>query len=88
MVSYVYHIKYLGCYIIGRDCDITVVMSLLFANIRISCNIIYQISYVILDVKCESQYPFVQAIKSGTALKAVPTGRRLGEEETETILMS
>ena len=88
MVSHVYHIKYLGCYIIGRDCDITVVMSLLFANIRISCNIMYQISYVILDVKCESQYPFVQAIKSGTALKAVLTGRRLGEEETETILMS
>ena len=71
-----------------HSCDITVVISQLFANIKISCNIIHQISYVILDVKCESQYPFVQAIKSGTALKAVQTGKRLGEEETETILMS
>jgi hypothetical protein len=27
---------------------------------------------VILDVKCETQYPSVQATKSGAALKAVP----------------
>ena len=79
MVSYVYQLKYLGCYIIGRDCDIAVVISQLFANTRISCKIIYQISYVILHVKCESQYPFVQATKSGAALKAVPTGRSVSE---------
>jgi hypothetical protein len=43
-----------------------------FTNIGISCDIIYQISYVILDVKYETQYPLVQATKSGAALKAVP----------------
>jgi hypothetical protein len=59
---------------IGRDCDITVVR-----QSRISCNNIYQISCVILDVKCESQYPLVQATKSGAALKAVPTCRSVSE---------
>jgi hypothetical protein len=58
------------------------VISHLFANIRISCKIIYQISYVILDVKCESQYPLVQATESGAALKAVPT--RTGRSVSET----
>jgi hypothetical protein len=43
-----------------------------FTNIGISCDIIYWISHVILDVKCETQYPSVQATKSGAALKAVP----------------
>ena len=61
-------------------------ISQLFANIRISCNIIHQISYVILDVKCESQCPLVQETKSGAALKA-EVFLRLGAEETETILM-
>jgi hypothetical protein len=55
------------------------VISQLFAIIRISCNIMYQRSYVILDVKCESQYPLVQATKSGAALKVVPTGRSISE---------
>jgi hypothetical protein len=46
-------------------------------NIRMACDIIYHISHVILDVKCESQYPSVQATvthlaDSGAALKAVP----------------
>jgi hypothetical protein len=49
------------------------VISQSFTNIGISCDIIYEISHVILDVKCESQYPSVQATvtKSGAALKAV-----------------
>ena len=32
-----------------------------FTNIRISYDITYEVSHVILDVKCESQYPTVQA---------------------------
>ncbi len=42
-----------------------------FTNNRISCDIICWISHVILDVKCESQYPSFQAYKSGAELKAV-----------------
>jgi hypothetical protein len=36
-------------------------------------------SNMILDVKYDSQYPLVQATKSGTALKAVATGISVSE---------
>ena len=51
----------------------------------------YQISYVILDVKCESQYPLVQATNlalHSSLFRLAEVFLRLGEEETETILMS
>jgi hypothetical protein len=37
-------------------------------NIGNSCDIIYYISHVILDVKCESQDPSVQATVTNLAL--------------------
>jgi hypothetical protein len=41
-----------------------------FTNIGISCDIIKFLSHVILDVKCESQYPSVQAIVTNLALRS------------------
>jgi hypothetical protein len=74
MASYIFHIKSLRCYIIGKYYDIIDVQVGLAVQVEIgiSCDIIYRISHVILDVKCETHYPSVQAIKSGVALKAVP----------------
>jgi hypothetical protein len=37
-------------------------------NIGMSCDIIYDISHVILDVKCKSQHPSVQATVTNLAL--------------------
>jgi hypothetical protein len=70
MVSYKYHVKYLRCHIIGKHHDITVMHQ--YQNLMWYHRFTFNISHVILDVRCESQQPLVHATKSGTALNAVP----------------